>query len=130
MKSEQVAEPRICTKCGQPFIPTPGALRQRKQRCRPCRQPIEKRRAYWKRPSPANYKAEKQRKDLHDPKMRPKFQARWKLKNAIRRGAIMPRPCYVCGNPKAHAHHHDYSKPLDVVWICSRHHFEEHRDVS
>jgi hypothetical protein len=38
-------------------------------------------------------------------------------------------PCEVCGDPQTHAHHDDYSKPLDVRWFCPRHHREEHARV-
>lgn len=38
------------------------------------------------------------------------------------------QPCCRCGDSKAEAHHHDYSKPLDVTWLCARHHAEEHRE--
>lgn len=27
-----------------------------------------------------------------------------------------------CSNGVVHAHHHDYDKPLDVVWLCPSHH--------
>ena len=35
------------------------------------------------------------------------------------------KPCEVCGK-KAHAHHEDYSKPLEVTWLCHKHHRERH----
>jgi hypothetical protein len=44
---------------------------------------------------------------------------------AIRRGKIKPQPCKVCGE-KAQGHHLDYSKPMDVQWLCSKHHGEQH----
>jgi hypothetical protein len=34
----------------------------------------------------------------------------------------------VCGDPDAHAHHEDYSKPLEVRWLCTQHHNEAHRE--
>ena len=64
---------------------------------------------------------------------------RWYLKNknkkrannivrkAIFDGFLKRLPCSVCGNSKSQAHHTDYSKPLDVVWLCHNHHREAHR---
>ena len=33
--------------------------------------------------------------------------------------------CNICGK-KADAHHEDYSKPLDVMWLCRQHHIQRH----
>lgn len=46
---------------------------------------------------------------------------------AIRAGRLTRQPCEVCGNTKTDAHHDDYSKPLDVRWLCRTHHGERHR---
>jgi hypothetical protein len=46
--------------------------------------------------------------------------------NAIQGGHLIPMPCEVCGS-KAQAHHDDYSRPLDVRWLCPKHHAEHHR---
>lgn len=48
------------------------------------------------------------------------------LRREVKRGHITKKPCEVCG-AKAEAHHHDYSKPLDVVWLCRKHHMAQHR---
>lgn len=45
--------------------------------------------------------------------------------NAVRSGALVPQPCFICGD-KAQAHHPDYSRPLDVVWLCISHHRQAH----
>lgn len=47
--------------------------------------------------------------------------------NAIRDGKLMKQPCEKCGSKKAQAHHDDYTKPLDVRWLCTKHHREVHR---
>ncbi len=47
--------------------------------------------------------------------------------NALRDGRLHRQPCEVCGADKAQAHHDDYSKPLDVRWLCTTHHAEWHR---
>ena len=44
---------------------------------------------------------------------------------ALRNGKLSRGSCVVCG-AKAVAHHPDYSKPLDVVWLCQPHHKQEH----
>lgn len=53
--------------------------------------------------------------------------ARRKVRQAIQCGKIMPYFCEVCGK-SAEAHHDDYSKPLDVRWLCSIHHKRLHRE--
>lgn len=47
------------------------------------------------------------------------------VNNAIRDGRLHRQPCWVCGL-KAQGHHPDYSRPLDVVWLCSPHHKQAH----
>lgn len=47
------------------------------------------------------------------------------VSTAIRDGRLQRQPCEVCGDT-AQAHHDDYSKPLDVRWLCVKHHAEHH----
>lgn len=54
---------------------------------------------------------------------------------AIERGVLIPKPCEVCGangvmkdgRREVQAHHDDYNKPLDVRWLCQKHHHEWHK---
>lgn len=55
-----------------------------------------------------------------------KERARSRLAYAVRRGYVARQPC-ACGAPIAEAHHDDYSKPLDVRWLCRACHVAEHR---
>jgi ribosomal protein S27AE len=55
-----------------------------------------------------------------------KNAARQAVNNAIRDGRLIRQSCEVCGETDIEAHHEDYSKPLDVRWLCFRHHREEH----
>jgi hypothetical protein len=56
-----------------------------------------------------------------------KSAARNKLSNAIRDKKIFKTPCEVCGDTKVEGHHDDYAKPLEVRWLCIKHHKELHR---
>jgi hypothetical protein len=65
------------------------------------------------------------------------MKVKWPLKNkargivqtAIANGSLLRQPCEKCGSLNAEAHHEDYSKPLDVVWLCSVHHALRHREL-
>jgi hypothetical protein len=57
-------------------------------------------------------------------------KARWAhiaLASALRRGLLQRQPCVVCGAEKVDGHHPDYDRPMDVVWLCRRHHHAVHR---
>ena len=56
-----------------------------------------------------------------------KILARKRLNYAVEYGHINKQPCEKCGEKKSEGHHKDYSKPLEVVWLCSKHHRELHR---
>jgi len=55
-----------------------------------------------------------------------KYKAHTAVGNAVRDGRLVKGPCQVCGDQSVHAHHEDYTKPLDVVWLCPKHHSEKH----
>lgn len=44
------------------------------------------------------------------------------VSNAVRDGRLTKKPCEVCGATKVEAHHDDYTKPLEVRWLCNSHH--------
>jgi len=46
--------------------------------------------------------------------------------NAIRDGRLQRTPCFVCGDERVEAHHPDYGQPLQVVWLCVKHHAQTH----
>ena len=55
------------------------------------------------------------------------IKARSKINSAIRDGRAVRGPCFVCGaTNRIEAHHQDYRKPLDVLWVCRKHHLELH----
>lgn len=55
-----------------------------------------------------------------------RVKARSILNHYLRDNKITRPTCEVCGL-KAEAHHHDYDKPLDVKWLCFKHHRELHK---
>jgi hypothetical protein len=64
--------------------------------------------------------------------MTPKQRAVQTVNAAVRRGDLQRGPCEICGRTK-HAknaiqghHRFGYDDPLNVVWLCARHHLQEH----
>lgn len=56
--------------------------------------------------------------------------ARNQLRHAVRTGRVaVPSRCERCGalDARLDGHHHDYSKPLDVEWLCRECHMAHHR---
>jgi len=59
-----------------------------------------------------------------------KQKAHQDVNYAIQKGKLVRQPCERCGTTKnVVAHHEDYSKPLDVVWLCQHHHKERHLEI-
>ncbi len=52
------------------------------------------------------------------------------VSNAVRDGRMSREPCFICGNPDTQGHHPDYDRVYDVVWLCTKHHGEVHRDYN
>lgn len=54
---------------------------------------------------------------------RDKYKCRSAVQNALRSHRLIKQPCEICGAMEnVQAHHEDYSKPLDVIWLCFKHH--------
>ena len=49
---------------------------------------------------------------------------------AIKNNKLIPMPCVRCGEVKSLAHHEDYDKPLDVMWLCQPCHKQRHKELN
>lgn len=58
-----------------------------------------------------------------------KTKARQAVSRAVRNGSLVRMPCEKCGNVKSEGHHDDYSKQLEVRWLCRKHHREHHQET-
>jgi hypothetical protein len=57
-----------------------------------------------------------------------KFPEKYKARILSQR--IPLKPCEVCGSTtNIHRHHEDYSKPMDVTFLCVKHHNERHVEI-
>ena len=137
-----------CRHCYREFLPTLYQLRKYDYECCDCKRAYqaewrEKRRhaglsvsgtrmpreyhriyeiKYRERPGVRERMAVHQRQYRQNPLLWPRHRARQLVRNAIRREELIPQVCEICGNLVAEAHHDDYSKPLDVRWLCRKHH--------
>lgn len=61
-----------------------------------------------------------------------KYRAHSAVSNALRSGTLVrPSCCERCSEtqPALHGHHEDYSRPLDVVWLCVPCHSARHKEI-
>lgn len=56
-----------------------------------------------------------------------KENARRAVMKRTYRKKLLKQPCIICRDKKVEAHHHDYTKPFDVIWLCKMHHAAWHR---
>ena len=49
---------------------------------------------------------------------------------AIKTGKLERQPCIRCESEKSLAHHENYDKPLDVVWLCQPCHKKRHKEIN
>jgi hypothetical protein len=60
-----------------------------------------------------------------------KVRARTQVTEALRIGKLIkPDRCTNCSNIKVEAHHNDYSKPLQVIWLCRNCHTSLHKQIN
>jgi hypothetical protein len=101
--------------------------------CSACKRDAARDRRLEKKAANPNFAVEEREKrnerlerdELH----RFKVAARVFTMRAINQGMLIRKPCEVCGLEKVDAHHDDYTKPLEVRWLCRKHHLEHHRNV-
>jgi hypothetical protein len=74
---------------------------------------------------PERRESRKQHARKHKQRNPDKAKARNAVGNALRHGTLIRQPCEMCGEV-AQAHHEDYSKPLEVKWLCFKHHRMTH----
>ena len=79
------------------------------------------------KPYRKSFSARKRGRENYRAKYPEKRKADWTVDNAIRRGLLKKGPCEYCGSLKVHAHHEDYANPLDVKWLCPKHHLLRHK---
>jgi len=126
---------KVCFKCftGKPlsdFYPHPRMADGHLNKCKECTKkdiqadyranPLKHREYEKKRSKNPERLADmreygRKRRELHPEKAK----ANYDVSNAIRDGRLVKQPCERCGASKlVQAHHDDYSKPLEVRWLC------------
>jgi hypothetical protein len=60
-------------------------------------------------------------------RLRIRRRATCAVQYALAQGWLVRGPCEVCGAKKAHAHHDSYLEPLEVTWLCPKHHTAWHK---
>lgn len=78
------------------------------------------------RPLVRKRKAAQMKSYRKTPRLQIKFKARIQVMHALEAGKLKRQACGECGAKRAEAHHPDYSKPLEVVWLCKPCHTTEH----
>ena len=72
----------------------------------------------------AHLRANAERWDQHNPAA---YRAHNIANAAVRDRKLSRQPCQICGAIEhVHKHHRNYSRPLDIVWLCAKCHARVH----
>ena len=129
-----------CKECKKDFEPYVKDISRKGNRCRECynktRRELrerQKKEGTYKvqdlRKYRPRYKQKTKTLEELSEKEKLKRRVRWITRLAIRKGLIIKKPCNVCGHIKSEAHHADYYKPLEIIWLCKKHHLEIHNKI-
>lgn len=103
------------------------AAKRKEARKRPEVRTIESARyRAWRAANPEK-SAAKSRRYFHSEQGRWKQSARIVVREAVRKGILVKPVIARCGHSRPEAHHPDYNRPLDVLWLCRPCHQELHR---
>lgn len=84
--------------------------------CRECTK--REKRKYYHENKHKLLKAKSLRAKNYPEKLIAKDKAKYYIKKIL--------PCRVCNSNKTERHHPDYSKPLEVIFLCHEHHIQLH----
>lgn len=126
--SSRAKKPSVCRTCGKEFYPRVDLLSVGRglfcsQKCGTGSEKSKNRQKTAKPPKPPALQGEA------NPAWKggvtkwyganAKVKARVMARQAKRRGKLVPSPCEICkATASIEMHHEDYSKPLDVRWLC------------
>ena len=136
---------KTCFKCGvekplEDFYKHPAMADGRVGKCKECNKADVRanraaKLAYYRAYDVEREKTTKRRKRRDD------FSKKWCIEfperakahklvyAAVKKGDLIKQPCERCGRKDTHAHHEDYSKPLDVMWLCPVCHKARHKEI-
>jgi hypothetical protein len=130
MATGHSTRPRICIRCNQEF--------EKKKRwgrhCKVCESALKRERRQQESPERTEARIAKQRAlyvhyretgRLSHRRLLVRHKEWNRLKRAIKRGDVVrASACEACGRTTTRlcGHHEDYSKPLEVIWLCMRCH--------
>jgi len=129
------AFPRLCRRCNEEFKPAKWQIKKHDWVCKGCRNVSIKKQPYYKNVTSYN---REYRKRLHVKESikklskvrreRPGYKERAAIhamvSYSVTLGKTIRKPCQICGVLKVDGHHPDYKKPLEVIWLCRKHHIQ------